>query len=336
MKKLTVFISGIAGFLGSHLADAMLAQGHLVVGCDNLVGGDELNVPKEADFYVADLNDYKTINKLLPHVDVVFHAAATAYDGLSVFSPHYVTQNVYSNTVALLAAAIDNNVKRFVFCSSMARYGNQEVPFREDMPPAPRTPYGIAKFAAEKTIESLCRIHQKEFVICVPHNIIGSRQKYDDPFRNVAAIMINRMLMGKQPIIYGTGKQKRCFSHVKDTLQVLEKMVCEPNAVGQVINIGPDEEFVDILDLAKTIAEVIKFDLKPIFVEGRPGEDKLANCSADKARRLFGYETRYSLRQGIEEMVVWITQKGPKAFCYDIDIEIKNELLPRTWREAII
>ncbi|MCB0384140.1 MAG: NAD-dependent epimerase/dehydratase family protein, partial [Bdellovibrionales bacterium] len=189
---------------------------------------------------------------------------------------------------------------------------------------------------AEKTIESLCRIHQREFVICVPHNIIGPRQKYDDPFRNVAAIMINRMLQGKQPIIYGTGQQKRCFSYIKDTLQVLEQLVFADQAAGQTINVGPDEEFVTILELAQTIAEVIDFDLQPIFVDGRPGEDTFANCSADKARRMFSYETKYSLHQGIVDMVKWIQAKGPKPFQYDIEIEIKNELLPCTWREAII
>ncbi len=336
MKKQTIFISGIAGFLGSHLADSMLAQGHRVVGCDSLIGGDRENVPAQADFYVADLNDYRAINNLVRHVDVVFHTAATAYDGLSVFSPHFITQNVYSNTISLLAAAIDNNVRRFVFCSSMARYGKQAVPFQEEMIPAPRTPYGIAKYAAEKTIESLCRIHQREYVICVPHNIIGPRQKYDDPFRNVAAIMINRMLLGKQPVIYGNGLQKRCFSYVKDTLQVLEKLVFDKAAVGQIINVGPDEEFVSVFELAKTIAGIIGFELMPIFVDGRPGEDNLANCSADKARKLFSYETKYTLYQGIKEMVDWIQIRGPKPFQYSIDIEIKNQLLPRTWREAII
>lgn len=337
MKQQTVFISGIAGFLGSHLADSMIAQGHRVIGCDNLVGGDSNNVPREADFFVADLNDYPKINRLVRNVDVIFHTAATAYDGLSIFSPHYVTQNVYSNTVALLAAAIDHDVRRFIFCSSMARYGKQdEVPFREEMNPNPHTPYGIAKYAAEKTIESLCRIHQKEYVICVPHNIIGPRQKYDDPFRNVAAIMINRLLLGKPPIIYGTGQQMRCFSHIKDTLQVLERLVFDPSAAGQVINVGPDEEFVAILELARTIADIIGCEFQPIFMDGRPGEERLANCSADKARSMFGYETKHTLRQGLSEMVDWIRGKGPKPFCYDVEIEIKNELLPRTWREAII
>lgn len=336
MKKQTVFISGIAGFLGSHLADVMLAHGHRVVGCDNLCSGDITHVPQEADFHELDINDYRRVNKITANVDVIFHTAATAYDGLSVFSPHFVTQNVYSNTVSLLAAAIDNNVRRFVFCSSMARYGRQEVPFREEMTPSPRTPYGVAKYAAEKTIESLCRIHQREYVICVPHNIIGPRQKYDDPFRNVAAIMINRMLQGKQPIIYGTGQQKRCFSYIQDTLQVLEQLVFADQAAGQIINVGPDEEFVTILELAQTIADVIGMELKPIFVDGRPGEESFANCSADKARHLFKYETKYKLREGIEAMVDWIRLKGPKPFKYDIEIEIKNELLPRTWREAII
>ncbi len=116
----------------------------------------------------------------------------------------------------------------------------------------------------------------------------------------------------------------------------MEKLVFDKAAVGQIINVGPDEEFVSVFELAKTIAGIIGFELMPIFVDGRPGEDNLANCSADKARKLFSYETKYTSYQGIKEMVDWIQIRGPKPFQYSIDIEIKNQLLPRTWREAII
>lgn len=102
--------------------------------------------------------------------------------------------------------------------SSMARYGSQETPFTEDMTPMPQDPYGIAKYASEMLVRNVCYTHGMDFVILVPHNIIGPRQKYDDPFRNVVSIMINRALQGKQPIIYGDGNQMRCFSFISDLI----------------------------------------------------------------------------------------------------------------------
>lgn len=335
-ERKTVFVSGIAGFLGSYIAEAMLSEGHTVVGCDNLIGGYLDNVPSEADFFQYDINQYHLMEKLTRGVDVVYHTAALAYEGLSVFSPYLVSNNIYGGTVALLSASIANGVRRFIYCSSMARYGTNRVPFTEDMAPNPQDPYGISKYASELIIRNMCTVHGMEHVICVPHNIIGPRQKYDDPYRNVASIMINLMLQGRQPVIYGDGSQKRCFSFIRDDIQVLEKLVTQENVVGEIINIGPDEEFVTIGDLARTIADLIGFDLHPVHMPERPQEVALANCSADKARRLLAYETRYTLRQGLSEMIEWIRKRGTKPFRYHLEIEIRNENTPRTWTDKIL
>lgn len=331
-----IFISGIAGFLGSHIADAMLAMGHEVIGCDNLIGGEKDNVPDGAEFHEDDCNDLESMQKLLRGVDIIYHTACTAYEGLSVFSPKLVSENTYLNSVSLASAAIKNNVRRFVHCSSMARYGTQEtVPFTEDMICKPQDPYGISKFSAELILRNLCGVHGMELVIAVPHNIIGPRQKYDDPFRNVASIMINLMLQGRQPIIYGNGEQKRCFSFVQDDIDCLNKLAFQDNVAGEVINIGPDEEFVTINQLAETIAKLIGFRLDPIYLKDRPQEVKLATCSADKARRLLGYQTKYTLEQGLSEMVAYIEKKGPRPFSYHLPLEIVNELTPKAWTDRM-
>jgi UDP-glucose 4-epimerase len=217
----------------------------------------------------------------------------------------------------------------------MARYGTNEVPFREEMIPKPQDPYGIAKYSSELLIKNLLGVHGIEYVIAVPHNIIGPRQKYDDPYRNVASIMINLMLQKRQPIIYGDGTQMRCFSFVKDTLQCLEKLAFQQNVVGETINIGPDEEFVTINKLAETIADLLNFDLKPTYMPGRPQEVKLATCSADKARRLLGYKTRYTLKEGLQEMIDYIKTRGTKPFSYHLPIEIINEKTPKTWKDRL-
>lgn len=331
-----IFITGVAGFLGSHIADEMLAQGHEVVGCDNLIGGYRDNVSNYVEFYEEDCNNLDKMQEILKGVDIIYHTACTAYEGLSVFSPKLIAQNTYLNTVSIASASIKNNIKRFVHCSSMARYGTQEiVPFTEDMICKPQDPYGISKFSVENILRNLCNIHGMELVIAVPHNIIGPRQKYDDPFRNVASIMINLMLQGRQPIIYGDGEQKRCFSFIQDDIECLKKLAFQDNVVGEVINIGPDEEFVTINHLAKIISHLLNFDLNPVYMTGRPQEVYLATCSANKARKLLGYETKYSLEQGLSEMIEYIRQRGTKSFLYHLPLEIVNELTPKTWSQKL-
>ena len=330
-----IFVSGIAGFLGSHLADAFIKDGHHVVGCDSLIGGELSNVPAEAEFYQYDCCYRNSMLKITKDCDLVYHTAATAYEGLSVFSPHLITNNIVTGSVSLFSAAIENKVKRIVFCSSMARYGTNKVPFREDYTPKPQDPYGIAKVAAEDILKNLCEVHNVEYVIAVPHNIIGPRQKYDDPYRNVASIMINLMLQSRQPIIYGDGKQKRCFSYVDDDLFCLKEMATSKKVLGQTINIGPDEEFITINELAEKIANQLKVNLNPRYMRGRPQEVLEATCSADKARKLLNYKTKTSLDDGISKMIEYIKAKGPKKFRYHLDIEIINSKTPDTWKKKI-
>ena len=330
-----IFVSGIAGFLGSHLADAFIKDGHHVVGCDSLIGGELSNVPAEAEFYQYDCCYRNSMLKITKGCDLVYHTAATAYEGLSVFSPHLITNNIVTGSVSLFSAAIENKVKRIVFCSSMARYGTNKVPFREDYTPKPQDPYGIAKVAAEDILKNLCEVHDVEYVIAVPHNIIGPRQKYDDPYRNVASIMINLMLQNRQPIIYGDGKQKRCFSYVDDDLFCLKEMATSKKVLGQTINIGPDEEFITINELAEKIANQLKVNLNPRYMRGRPQEVLEATCSADKARKLLNYKTKTSLDDGISKMIEYIKNKGAKKFRYHLDIEIINSKTPDTWKKKI-
>lgn len=330
-----VFVSGVGGLLGSHLAEAMLAEGHHVVGCDSLIGGELENVPPEIEFYQYDCCYRNSMARITRGCDLVYHCAATAYEGLSVVSPHVVTQNIVNASVSLLSAAIENGVQRIVFCSSMARYGANEVPFTEIQQPRPQDPYGIGKVCVEDILRNLCSVHGVEYVIAVPHNIIGSRQKYDDPYRNVASIMINLMLMGRQPIIYGDGEQKRCFSFIQDCVYCLREMGFRESVAGEIINIGPDEEFISINQLARTIAELLDFDLDPIYLPDRPQEVKYATCSAAKARRMLGYRTKTSLRDGLGEMIAFIRKKGPRKFRYHLDLEIVNEMTPRTWKERL-
>ena len=332
-----IFVSGIAGFLGSHIAERFLKEGHDVVGVDNLIGGYLDNVPEGAEFYQLDLRDYDALHKVMAGVDLVYHTACTAYEGLSVFSPKLVVENTTQISVNLFTAAIAaKTVKRFVHCSSMARYGAQDTyPFTEEMQCKPQDPYGIAKYAAELILKNLSEVHGLDLVIAIPHNIIGPRQKYDDPYRNVASIMINLMLQKRQPVIYGDGSQVRCFSDIDDDLDCLLKFAFESKAVGNIYNIGPDEEAITILELSQIIARQLSFDLDPIFMPGRPQEVKYATCSANRIRKEFGYSTKVSLETSISKMIQYIESRGVKKFHYHLPIEIDSELVPLTWKNRL-
>jgi len=332
-----ILITGVAGFLGSHLADRFLQDGHSVVGIDNLLGGYLENVPKGVEFFDEDLGNFSALAPIFRNVELVVHSACTAYEGLSVFSPSLVAQNTSQITTNVLSASIQAGVKKFVYMSSMARYGTQPIlPFTEDMIPKPQDPYGIAKYASELMVENLSNVHGMKYSILVPHNIIGPRQKYDDPYRNVASIMVNRFLQGKQPIIYGNGNQRRCFSFIQDVINPIYRACFDDVANSRTINIGPDEEFVTINELATTIAGIMGAVCNPIDVEDRPQEVLEANCSANLARNILGYRTQVNLKQGLEELVDWITKQPRRSFSYHLPLEIQNDKTPKTWSKKLI
>ncbi len=332
-----VYITGMAGFLGSHLADWFVARGDEVRGCDNFSTGEVVNLSPA----LRDIVDYSDIESLGPAdfegADVVFHCAALAYEGTSHFSPSLISRNIYAGSAAVFSAAIAAGVKRIVYTSSMARYGNlraNHLVFHEWATPDPVDPYGIAKEAAERLLFNLCETHGIEWSIAVPHNIYGPRQRYIDPYRNVAAIMANLMLMGQRPIIYGDGSQVRCFSYIDDVAPTLAHMGTYADC-REIINIGPDEGAVTILELAETIAAIIGVPFNPVFVPERPREVKRAVCSSDKARNLLGFEQRTGLREGLEKLVAYIVERGPKPFVHHLPIEIESGLLPLTWRRKV-
>lgn len=332
-----ILITGSAGFLASHLADSFIEDGHTVLGVDNLSGGSMENVFH--DFVKADVSDFEKMDEIIKTFkpDVVYHCACYAHEGLSIFSPNIVTKNTFGNSVAILSACIRNKVKRFVYTSSMSRYGKIQTPFREDMTPIPEDPYAVAKVAVESILKQMGETHGIEYAIAVPHNIIGARQKYDDPFRNVASIFINRNLQGKPAIIYGDGLQQRSFSFVQDCIYSMKKMIDCPS--GEIYNIGPDEAdgaVTTVKELAEIVAKETGFKGEPIHRPDRPREVKISHCSSDKIRKQFGYETKTTLEEGIKEMVKYIKEKGVRDFKYVIPIEIVNDKTPTTWTKKEI
>lgn len=331
-----IFITGIAGFLGSNLAEYYTKKGFKVSGCDNLVGGNLDNIDQsKINFFKANCEDFDVMKKIIKDVDVVCHAAAYAHEGLSSFSPVLICANNVTGSTSVFTAAIVNKVKRIVYCSSMARYGRIKIPFKEDDILKPVDPYGVSKVAAENILKILSKSHNIEYNIAVPHNIIGPKQKYDDPFRNVVSIMINLMLQKRSPIIYGDGNQKRSFSDIDDCIYCLDKLITSNDVLSQVVNIGPDEEFTSINELYHLLSNKLKFNLPPLYLEDRPNEVKEAKCSADKARKILGYNTKVSFSESVDKIIDYIKKKGPRPFQYNYFLEIDNEKTPLAWKKRL-
>jgi UDP-glucose 4-epimerase len=335
-----IFITGIAGFLGANLADYYLKKNFTVLGCDNLIGGtlDNINQNK-VKFFKANCENLEEMTKIIRDVDVVVHAAAYPHEGLSSFSPYLICKSNFIGSISVFTAAIQNNVKRIVFCSSMARYGGGgegvQTPFYEEQNANPVDPYGISKLAAENTLKILAKTHNIEYNIAVPHNVIGPKQKYDDPYRNVVSIMTNLILQKRRPIIYGDGEQTRNFSDIDDCIYCLDKLITNKDIVSETFNIGPDEDSISINELYKILCNKLQYNKPAEYVNERPNEVKHAICSSEKARKYLNYQTSVNLSDSIDKVVNYIKNKGPKKFQYNHELEINTKLTPDTWKKKI-
>jgi len=237
----------------------------------------------------------------------------------------------------LLRAALLENVDRFVFTSSMARYGSQpKLPFVESMTATPQDPYGLGKLAFERLLEIYHNVFGLEYSILVPHNIYGPRQYMRDPYRNAIAIFMNRILHGKPPLVYGDGKQVRDFSYVTDCVPIIAKAGTHRRAANDVFNIGPDTDPITLNTLAREVIKVTGYKGKPEHLPARPGEVKFAWCSSRKARTKLGYKPKVPLEAGLKRMWTWAQEQGPQPWAYLPKFEIENELTPRAWRERLI
>jgi len=321
--------------MGSWLADELLRRKHEVIVVDNLLGGKEENVNPDCKFLKADLRDRRQVDSIVGSgVDTIFHLAAYAAEGQSIFSPISINEINIAPMNNLLVAAVNNNVKRFVFTSSMAAYGNQTPPFNENLPRQPEDPYGAAKAYCENMLEIFKLAHGLEYVIVRPHNVYGSRQNISDPYRNVLGIWINRIMRGKEPLIYGDGEQKRAFSYIEDVTPALANAGSYAGAEGQIINLGSDE-VVTINEACKLLVELYGTKLKPRHIPKRPSEVKYAYCTVEKSMNMLDYKTRFPLREGLERMIDWAKEKGPQEPTYTLPLEITKNA-PQVWVKRAI
>lgn len=333
-----ILVTGVAGFMASHLAEYLANEGHEVYGVDNMSLGIESNIPDNISFARVDMRWPDSMEAVVETAkpEIIFHLASWAHEGLSQFMPRLITENNYNAFLNLIVPAVKNGLKRIVVFSSMSVYGNQTPPFDESMPTKPEDVYAVAKSAMEKTVEILADVHGFEYVILRPHNVYGERQLLHDPYRNVIGIFMNRVMKGQEPIIYGDGNQTRSFTYISDVTPYVAKAGFLPEVNKQIINIGPTEEYT-INELAQTVLKAFKReDLQPTHVPDRPREVRNAYCTNQKAMDLLGYKTSVTLQEGVEKMAIWAKGEGPREFRYLDELELGGDKLPITWKNKMI
>ena len=213
----TSLVTGGAGFIGSHVVDELINAGHRVVVLDDLSGGFVDNINPKAEFVQGDILDKDLIARLFSDwkFDYVFHLAAYAAEGLSHFIRRYNYQNNLTGSINLINASINHAVKCFVFTSSIAVYGKNQLPMSEETTPLPEDPYGIAKYAVELDLRAAHEMFGLNSIIFRPHNVYGERQNIGDKYRNVVGIFMNNILQDKSLPIFGDGEQTRVL-HVHE------------------------------------------------------------------------------------------------------------------------
>lgn len=326
-----ILVTGVGGLIGSHVARGLQEAGAAVVGCDSFITGQRRNVPETIEFTETDCRDLATMRRLSAGADVVVHCAATAYEGLSVYSPHFIADQIFGTSSAVFSAAISEGVQRIVFTSSMARYGAGPVPFREEQATAPVDPYGVSKVAAEMLLRTLCTLHEREWVIGVPHNVVGPGQRYDDVYRNVAAIMINRALAGDDILVYGDGAQRRCFTHVADVAEQLCALALAPDVSGGIFNLGGDTGFITVAALARRIVARTGSGVAVRHLPARHGEVRDATCAHDRIEAFIGGPSGRTLDDALDALIAEVRALGPRRLVPDLPLEIAVPSVPDPW-----
>jgi UDP-glucose 4-epimerase len=326
-----VLVTGVAGFIGSHVAACLLKQGCSVVGLDDLSGGFRDHVPAGVEFVEGSVTDAERVKKLFEShsFDYVFHLAAYAAEGLSHFIKHFNYTNNLLGSVNLINASVNHGVKCFVFTSSIAVYGRNQLPMTEDTVPQPEDPYGIAKYAVELDLKEAREMFGLNYVIFRPHNVYGEFQNIGDRYRNVIGIFMNQILQGRPMTIFGDGTQTRAFSYIDDVAPVIAACIARPESYNQIFNVGADQPY-SVNELAQIVAEAMGVAPQIQYLDARH-EVVHAYCTHEKARAFFGDLIKnVPLKTGVARMAAWAKKVGARQGKPFARIEVRKNL-PSSW-----
>jgi UDP-glucose 4-epimerase len=302
-------VTGGAGFIGSHIVEA-IAGSHEVVVIDNYSSGKQENLSTFSDTIdqiQGSITDLPLLRDACSGADGIFHLAAIASVARSVDDPVATHETNLTGTLNVLLAARDCGVKKVVFSSSSAVYGDEPtLPKRESMPPVPLSPYAVSKLSGEYYGKVFFDLYGVKTVSLRYFNVYGPRQ---DPLSEYAAVIpkfITRLLNNQAPLIFGDGKQTRDFVYVKDVVRA--NILAMQSAGTGTFNIGSGES-MDLNELARTLAEILEVTIKPVHEKPRSGDIRDSVSDITAAKKSLGYRTHYPLTRGLEETVAWFRRK---------------------------
>jgi nucleoside-diphosphate-sugar epimerase len=307
-----VLVTGGAGFIGSHIAAALIERGARVRIIDDLSTGHRENIEEiggDIDFIQASLTDPNALSRALEDVELVFHEAAIPSVPRSVAEPIETHEASVNATFSLLLGARDHKVRRLVYAASSSAYGDQpELPKREAMRPDPLSPYAVAKLVGEYYCQVFSRVYGLDTVSLRYFNVFGPRQDPGSQYSGVISRFMDASLNQKQPIIYGDGEQSRDFTYISNVVDANLKAAESPAAVGHVINIANGERVTinEVFEMIKKLTG--RVDLQAEYAASRAGDvrDSLADLSA--ARSLLAYSPKVGLEEGLRLTIDWWTK----------------------------
>ena len=325
----TALVTGGAGFIGSHVVDHLIDQlGIEVVVLDDLSGGFRENVHPKARLVEGSIVDAALVTRLFERnrFDYVYHLAAYAAEGLSHFIKRFNYTNNLIGSVNLINASVNHEVKCFVFTSSIAVYGTNQLPMREDLTPMPEDSYGIAKYAVEMELKVSHELFGLDYVIFRPHNVYGERQNLGDKYRNVIGIFMNRLMQGEPLPIFGDGEQRRAFTYIKDIAPAIARSPLQASARNQVFNVGSDQHY-SVNELALEVIAAMEMPARLEHKQAR-NEVKLAFSDHSKFTSVFPNGHSTALADGIRRMAGWAKTSGIRHSREFDGIEIHKNMPP--------
>jgi UDP-glucose 4-epimerase len=309
MRAGRILVTGGAGFIGSHLVEALLGKGCAVHVLDDLSMGKRENVPPEACFYEGDILNGPLVEQAMAGVDGVVHLAARVAirDSLAHFCED--AQTNLMGTLQVLHQACRKNVKKFIFASSMAVYGDSQAPnpVSEASAQEPISPYGLSKLAAEKYVLLLSRQFDLPAVCLRYFNVFGPRQTFT-PYVGVITIFIRALQRGEPPNIFGDGEQQRDFVYVGDIARAT-LLALESDVHGEVFNVGTGRG-TSVKEIARLLTKKLRPGLEPRFLPPQPGEIRHSIADISKIRRMLGFQPEQGLAEKIDEVIAWNRSEG--------------------------
>jgi nucleoside-diphosphate-sugar epimerase len=305
----TALVTGGAGFIGSHIAAALMANGARVRVLDDLSTGHRENIEEiggDLDFIEGTVADEALLKKVLDGVEVVFHEAAIPSVPRSVEAPRQTHVASVDGTFSLLVAARDNRVRRVVYAASSSAYGDQPtLPKAEEMLPDPLSPYAVAKLVGEYYCRVFTRVYGLETVSLRYFNVFGPRQDPGSQYSGVVSRFISALLSGEQPVIYGDGEQSRDFTYIDNVVAANLSAASSKGASGKVINVANGQR-ISLNELLSELKELTgKQDVTAEYREPRVGDVKHSLADITLAREFLGYESKVGLREGLQRTIDW-------------------------------